>query len=177
MPYKTYYDYLDANIETFFFNLGINDAMCGKGLITAHGDKAYSYKSRFEDTGIHFYHGVALYLLTRVRPYCEKVRETADGWVDTCDWICENKDRFLPYLPSLDFCELVQLNTLDRDECEIVGYKDLVTNPVKFYSYTEAKEWAQEHGYRVDSVKSAISTVCPVIGDSGIETWSRIISG
>jgi hypothetical protein len=97
---KNHYTWLEANLKTFYENLGIG-AQYQPGIIGAHGDKAYSARSLFEENGIHFFHGVALYLITYERPYNMEVRMTKDGWVDPFKWIIANKDRFLPFLPSI----------------------------------------------------------------------------
>lgn len=62
----SHYDFLDEHLDTFWQKATgktLNDSMCG-GIITAHGDKAYGYRYDWEKVGIHFYHGVMLYLLT-----------------------------------------------------------------------------------------------------------------
>jgi hypothetical protein len=73
-----------------------------RGLISAHGDKCYCYKSRWEKAGLHFYHGVAIFLLTYLNPWSDEVCETKDGCVDTCDWILSNRDKFLPFLDKVE---------------------------------------------------------------------------
>jgi len=105
MRYQNHYDYLDKNLKEFFKKCGLSnfDQSCYKGIISAHGDKAYGYRDIFEKNGINFYHGVAIYLLTYCNPYAKEVRDTKDGWVPVEDWIVKNKDKFLPLLNPADF--------------------------------------------------------------------------
>lgn len=99
--FHSHYDYLDAHLKEFLAKVGIDmDARC-PGIIPAHGDKGYSYRDQWDKGGLHFFHGMAIYLLTYLRPYCDEVRDTKSGWVDPADWVLANKDRFLPHLPSV----------------------------------------------------------------------------
>jgi hypothetical protein len=94
----SHYDWLKINLPTIFAQLNL---LYPLGIITAHGDKAYSYRETWEKAGIHFFHGVAIYLLSYVRPFSNEVRETANGWVDVCQWVIDNKDRFIPKFPAI----------------------------------------------------------------------------
>lgn len=98
--FRSHYDYLEKHFETFLQVLG--NTTGHKGMIVAHGDKCYCYEDKWKKGGLHFYHGVAIYLLTYLRPWGHEVRETSKGWVDPGDWVLKNKDRFLPYLPSVE---------------------------------------------------------------------------
>lgn len=100
MRYDSHYDYLNEHVFNFLEKCGINAEWNG-GIVGAHGDKAYGYRDKWERGGLHFYHGVAIYLLTYCRPYAQEVRETEHGWVDAGDWVLNNKDRFLPFLPPV----------------------------------------------------------------------------
>lgn len=96
---RSHYDYLEDHLLTFFAAVGLNIDIYHKGMITAHGDKAYSYRDQWERGGLHFFHGVAIYLLSYCKPFSAESRETPAGWVDVGQWVLDNKDRFLPYLP------------------------------------------------------------------------------
>lgn len=100
--YDSHYDYLDENFHIFLVNIGINRSKedCS-GQIIADGDKVYGYKDIFEEHGIHFYQGVALYLLTKLSPYDKEVRNTSNGWVAPCDWVISNYKRFKEFLPPI----------------------------------------------------------------------------
>lgn len=95
-----HYKWLKKNLPIFFKNLGLDIPYCDS-LITAHGDKICGYKMKFEKNGLHFYHGCAIYLITSISPYSKEVRETENGWVSVDEWIINNKERFLPYLPEV----------------------------------------------------------------------------
>ncbi len=96
-----HYKWLEKHLPAFFEKVGVNYEH-NAGIIGAHGDKCYSYRNVFEENGIEFPHGVAIYLLSYVSPYHKEVRETKDGWVDVYDWIIENKDKFICLLPPVD---------------------------------------------------------------------------
>lgn len=101
IDYKNHYQFLDNHFAKFvnkldlpqFKDLSSNELkeFCNSW-IKAHGDKAYGYKNAWEKEGIHFYHGVAIYLLTYERPFSYEVRETKDGWVDPWKWVIRNKE-------------------------------------------------------------------------------------
>lgn len=97
-----HYKYLDKHLPAFFKKLGIDMNRNCAGIVSAHGDKCYSYRSQWEKEGIAFPHGVAIYLLSYVNPFANESRETKDGWVDVCQWVIKNKDRFLPLLEPID---------------------------------------------------------------------------
>ncbi len=94
-----HYDYLEEHLPNFFDMLGIGWEGHG-GIVLAHGDKAYAYRSEWESFGIPFNHGVAIYLLSYCTPYDREVRETANGWVAPKDWVIANYDRFRCHLPE-----------------------------------------------------------------------------
>ena len=96
-----HYDYLEKHLPTFFQNLGI-DWERHRGVILAHGDKCYGYRQTWEKEGLHFFHGVAIYLLTYTHPFSQEVRGSPLIWVSPRDWVLENKDRFLPHLPPIE---------------------------------------------------------------------------
>jgi len=90
-----HYDWLDENLPDVFKKAGIHIDY-HQGVITAHGDKCYGYKSQWEEAGIPFEHGVAIYLLTYFNPYASEVRETENGWVEVGEWVAQNYKRFFP---------------------------------------------------------------------------------
>lgn len=100
--FYSHYDWLDDNLATFLDNLG-HDGKQYKGLIAAHGDKCYGYQQYWEDAGVPFEHGVAIYLLGRIQPYANEIRKQNDGtWVDPMQWVVDNYQRFKRYLPEID---------------------------------------------------------------------------
>lgn len=97
-----HYDWLEKHLPTFLDSVGKGDWISARGLISAHADKCYSYRSRWEEEGLHFFHGAAIYLLSYLSPWSTEVRETKGGWVAPADWVIQNKDRFLPHLPPIE---------------------------------------------------------------------------
>ena len=96
-----HYKYLDRYFFDFLRKLGKseNEIDCNAGIISAHGDKCYSYRDLWEKAGIPFEKGVAIYLLTYIKPYSLMVRETINGWVDPATWVKDNAKQFLNLLP------------------------------------------------------------------------------
>lgn len=91
-----HYKWLDHHLQTFFKALGVS---CTNGIIVAHGDKCYSYREEWEDAGIPFSHGVALYLLSYIHPYSKTCRETEGGWIKPSDWVISNYTQLSSLLP------------------------------------------------------------------------------
>jgi hypothetical protein len=95
MNKKSHYDWLEDNLQDFFKKVHINQ---NNGIIVSHGDKCYSYQKIWEEAGVPFEHGVALYLLSHCSPFDKECRDTENGWVAPMDWVINNYSRFLPYL-------------------------------------------------------------------------------
>jgi len=96
----SHYTWLEKHLPDFFEKVGLNKDYT-VGLLSCHGDKMYGYKFQWEEAGIHFYHGVAICLLSYFRPFDEESRETSNGWVAPSKWVIDNKERFLKYLPEV----------------------------------------------------------------------------
>lgn len=95
-----HYDWLNENLNAFWLKVlgkSLDETHCA-GIVTAHGDKCYGYKNEWEDAGIPFHHGVAIYLLARTRPYSEEVRDTPNGWVDPGEWVISVYPKFKEHL-------------------------------------------------------------------------------
>lgn len=87
--------------KKLFNHLGINgDHYCG--IIVAHGDKCYGYKSNWQEADIPFEHGVALYLLTYVSPFDKESRETKNGWINPSDRVIANYPKYKDILTTLE---------------------------------------------------------------------------
>lgn len=82
---ESHYDWLDANLMSFFEKIGIKNGC--NGVISAHGDKCYQYRDTWLEHGIKFNHGVAIYLAGSYYPFSEQLRETKNGWVAPVDWV------------------------------------------------------------------------------------------
>lgn len=97
---KNHYTWLDSYFDQFLDNMKHpRHGESSEGMIVAHGDKCYGYRDDWDQSGVPFEHGVALYLLTYHHPWSGEVRETTDGWVDPWVWVIENYTGFLTYLP------------------------------------------------------------------------------
>lgn len=96
-----HYDWLEKNLDGIWkaiFDKGLSKSG-NAGIIIAHGDKCYQYRDKLKSEGIPFHHGIAIYLLSYVKPYANEVRETDRGWVAPIDWVINNYRRFEEYLP------------------------------------------------------------------------------
>jgi hypothetical protein len=96
-----HYDYLDKNFFDFLRKLGLSeDTIEGNcGIVRAHGDKGYGYRYFWEEKGIPFHKGMALYLLSYIRPFSKTCRETEKGWVDPGKWVVKKANELMYLLP------------------------------------------------------------------------------
>ena len=101
MEHRSHYTWLEKNLQEFFARAGVKDT--NNGIIVAHGDKCYSYQDIWEQAGVPFEHGVAIYFLTYISPFRTEVRETVDGWTDPSKWVIQNYARFAKYFEGLDW--------------------------------------------------------------------------
>lgn len=100
----SHYNWLDANLKQFFANVGIDMERGNGGIISAHGDKGYSYQSQWEAAGIPFPHGMAIFLLSYIPPFANEVRETANGWVPVHKWVLDNYREGHAFVDKLPPC-------------------------------------------------------------------------
>lgn len=101
----SHYKWLDVHLPKFFEDCKVRGGWdWNVGIVTAHGDKFYSYRSDFEKAGLHFAHGCAIGLLTYCYPYSTEVRDTHAGWVPVLDWVLEQhkSGRFAKFLIPVD---------------------------------------------------------------------------
>lgn len=91
-----HYDYLEENFEKFLTILGYPTLFQeNAGVIVSHGDKCYGYRGAWEEAGIPFHHGVALYLLTYLRPWSEEVRDIFNPFcMPAKDWVVREYEVF-----------------------------------------------------------------------------------
>lgn len=94
----SHYDYLEEHLPAFFEAVGL-DWERHRGIISAHGDKCYTYRYDWEQAGIPFDHGTAIYLLSYCAPFDMEVRETERGWISPKDWVIWNYKLYSKYLP------------------------------------------------------------------------------
>lgn len=90
-----HYEYLDKYFATFLKLLNLEYYVnFVSGIIACDGDKCYGYRYEWDAAGIPFSHGVAIYLLGKMEPYCHAVRDTANGWVAPDKWVIDNYKYF-----------------------------------------------------------------------------------
>lgn len=90
----SHYDYLYENLPNFLDKYARGGFQCYTGIISAHGDKGYSYSNTWEQYGIPFEHGMMLYILSYCFPFSQEVRETKKGWVSPEQWVIDNYNKF-----------------------------------------------------------------------------------
>lgn len=93
----SHYKYLDEHLEAFWLNVRGRtlEEDWAAGIVSAHGDKGYGYRSDWEQAGIPFEHGMAIYLLT----YTDTLGNTPKH--ESCQWVIDNYDRFKQFLPAV----------------------------------------------------------------------------
>jgi hypothetical protein len=85
LSYESHYNYLDVMLQPFWklvFDKTPDQTNCA-GIVGAHGDKCYSYKSNWEEFKIPFHRGALLYLLT----YTSLMNRPKS---ESCQWVIEN---------------------------------------------------------------------------------------
>ena len=97
MKYQSHYDYLEANLEQFAKDAGAQCAENLSSLIVADGDKCYQYKRQWENGGVPFYHGTALYIISRLPPF----ESTIDRWKMN-EWIISVYPTMKQFLPAIE---------------------------------------------------------------------------
>jgi len=99
-----HYDFMDLYLPKFFGDVKVDGGWeCNCGIISSHGDKFYGYKYKWEEAGIHFFHGCMIMMLTYCSPYGNETRDRVPGirWVDPSQWVIDNYNRFKEFLPSI----------------------------------------------------------------------------
>lgn len=102
--FTSQYSYCSAMLEEFWkevFNKSPSEMWCG-GIVSAHGDKCYGYRSEWEDAGIHFYRGTMLYFLSYTSEYKKQSR------INVSQWVIDQYPNFLPIF------EKVEKNVMDE---------------------------------------------------------------
>lgn len=99
-----HYQWLNLYFRPFLEKLGLSENILEDtpGLIVAHGDKCYGYKTLWELNGVPFIHGVVLYLLTYLPPWDKEVRNTLTGFVPPSLWVVQNYSKFKPFLNEIE---------------------------------------------------------------------------
>jgi len=97
---ESHYAWLEDHIVDFAATFNIENM--NRGVIAAHGDKCYGYRSYWKENEVPFALGVAIYFLTYFHPFSETARDTKDGWVKPEQWVVNffnsNKNKLKKYL-------------------------------------------------------------------------------
>lgn len=96
--FTSQYSYCSAMLEGVWgkvFNK-TPEAMWCSGIVSAHGDKCYGYKSSWEKAGVPFYRGTMLYLLSYTSQFKEESRHDMEKWV------IDNYPKYLPMLEEVE---------------------------------------------------------------------------
>jgi hypothetical protein len=97
----SHYDWLDKYLAKFFDLCEVPPEE-SIGMASAHGDKCFQYRDYWQQLGIKFEHGVAIYLLTYTSKFASHVRETRNGWVAPREWVVANRETFVPICSRLE---------------------------------------------------------------------------
>lgn len=88
------YHYCDMMLNPFWlrvFGKTADEMWCG-GIVSAHGDKAYGYKSQWEKAGVPFNRGVLIFLLSYTKELGDRPKH------ETREWVIENYSKYLPMI-------------------------------------------------------------------------------
>ena len=81
-----HYQFIDKYGGIFSKRLGLRYSI--SNLSSAHGDKAYCYRSKWTENGIPFNHGVCIFLMSYMREYDDvEVGNTPNGYIPVVDWV------------------------------------------------------------------------------------------
>lgn len=92
----SYYRFLEKNLDAFWRkSTGKSlDQSGSTGIISAHGDKGESYRGIWEEAGIHFYHGMMLFMLTYSNIMDRPKHESSK-------WVIDNYPKYRDMLPPI----------------------------------------------------------------------------
>ncbi len=83
LVFGSHYDYLDLMLNPFWTQVfgKTADERCDGGMVTAHGDKCYSYKSTWARHDIDFQRGALLFLLSYTTELGDCPKYESEQWV------------------------------------------------------------------------------------------------
>jgi len=94
-----HYKWLEVHFVEFAKLVGVSEAEEYSGCVLSHADKCYGFKDYWNNAGIPFRHGVAVYLLTYISPWRHTVRLVKNKWVDPCQRVIDNYPKFKNFFP------------------------------------------------------------------------------
>jgi hypothetical protein len=86
---RSHYHFLDDHFNTILTRMGCTDYVNRFGNFSASGDKYSQYQTQWEDAGVPYFHGAAMYHLMELL-YSHEVRETKHGWIHPYQWVIDN---------------------------------------------------------------------------------------
>lgn len=101
---ENHYDWLEKYLPKFMNDIAKDKSTdrCSfennMGIISAHGDKASSYRDFWEKRNIPYIHGVAIFLMSYCWPFSNEVRQIND-WIPIQEWVVKRYSYFKQFFP------------------------------------------------------------------------------
>ena len=90
------YDVLNRDFPIFLKNIGKeNQVQYAESIIICDSDKCTQYRDIWENNGIPFEHGVMIYLITKMKPYCNEARRT----ISASEFVIKYYEQFKKFIP------------------------------------------------------------------------------
>lgn len=87
---------LKNDFSLFLRNIGKeNQVPYAESIIICDADKCTQYSEVWERNGIPYEHGVMIYLITKMKPYCDEARVT----ISASDFVIKHYDEFKKFIP------------------------------------------------------------------------------
>lgn len=91
-----FYEKLNKDFPVFLKNIGKEKQIpYAEAIIACDADKCEQYRKTWENHGIPFEHGVMIYLITKMKPYCDEARKT----ISVSDFVIKHYEEFKVYIP------------------------------------------------------------------------------
>lgn len=86
---ESHFAFLDRHFDTILTRMCKEEYVTRHGNFVSSGDKYRQYRDVWEDAGIPYFHGAAMYhILELIFP--DEARHTVNGWVDPWKWVIDN---------------------------------------------------------------------------------------
>ena len=87
---------LKNDFSLFLKNIGKESQVpYAESIITCDADKCTQYSDIWERNGIPYEHGIMIYLITKMKPYCDEARVT----ISASDFVIKHYDEFKKFIP------------------------------------------------------------------------------
>ena len=91
------YDELFIQFPVFLKNIGKEEQIkYSESIIICDADKCCSYRVIWERNNIPYLNGVMIYLITKMRPYCDEARVT----ISASDFVIKHYEEFKEFFPE-----------------------------------------------------------------------------